>query len=582
MPSPSTDTFFAKCLPALRTDFQSCARLSDCDLSPTTEGELDSIYTDSEGRFRIMGAILETNFMGKACQIRENPLYDFVMKYAKEWGTKKLNIRKNGFGGNDVEPFVIVGRRAIINNNYWKFAAGVSGAGTAPNGAAYTLRIDATSLGDVPISVDWFPLGQSVFISGRGSTGGATLTQWKIAYADNANNVIRLYLVSQTSGAKTPSYKNEVPLEGVGMRGLANVSPYEKYCYQIPRLNDKIKYPAFIQNTRWTLCHDELTQRFIDRLREGNPLYSEYYAVDEAEYNRQVIQDFQYRLVNTFLFNTALPNQTMAAWDQLEEISSWSDSGIGGSGIYLPDIEGRCVGRRANAEGVYQQLAECGRVKDLLGQRMNFPELQAELYNMMRVRSDNGTPQANIFDIVVDSAFRPLFIQALVRYQQAKYEGAARYNIEVKDVRTNAGFVFSEFIMDYPAGMVLRVVSHYALDDLLTAHVAVNANLASPGRKALLLDWSTIYFAIIESRTVTRRTGDAEEIAKFNEDALCVIDIPKRSMKLNTMAFSTIVDCPRANLWIENFSFEVPEHQIAVGDSTDIYGNYTGNDAATP
>lgn len=578
MPSPSTDTFFAKCLPSLRTDFQNCARLSDCDLSPTTEGELDAIYTDSSGRFRIMGALLETNFMGKACQVRESPLYDFIMKYAREWGTKKLNIRKDGFGGNEYEPFVVVGRKAIINNNYWRFASGIAGAGTAPNGSAYTLRIDATSLTDIPISVDWFPIGQSVFISGRGATGAATLTQWKVAYADNANNVIRLYLVSQIAGAKTPSYKNEVPTEGVGMRGLTNVTPYEKYCYQIPRLNDRIKYLAFIQSTRWTLCEDELTTKFKDRLRANNPLYSEYYDVDEATYNKQVIQDFQNRLVHTFLFNTALPNQTAALWDQLETISSWSDSGIGGSGIYLPDVEGRCVGRRANAEGVYQQLAECGRVKDLLGQRMNWPELQAELYNMLRIRQDNGTPQANIFDIVVDSAFRPLFIQALVRYQQEKYEGAARYNIEPNIIRTNAGFVFQEFVLDFPAGVVLRVVSHYALDDLLTAHTAVNSNLTSPGRKALLLDWSSIYFAIIESRTVTRRTGDAEEIAKFNEDALCVIDIPRRSMKLNTMSFSTIVDCPRASLWIENFSFQVPEHQIASGDATDLYGNYAGND----
>lgn len=584
MPSPSTDTFFAKCLPALRTDFQPCSGLTDCNISPTTVDELDNIYADADGRFRIMGALLETDIMGKACQIRENSLYDFVMQNAKHWGMGVLNTRKKMNSGLvDVIPFVLVGREGIINNNYWAMTNGTAGAGDAPNGSAYTLVIDAASMSSIPLSVDWFPLNQSIFISGRDPTSGAgTLTQWNVVDAVVVGSVVRLYLASLNSGSRLPSYKTVTPLIGVGMRGVPNISPYERYCYQIPRINTETDYPAFVQNTRWTLCSDELTTKFMEHLRDNNPLYRKYYYVEEARANKQVITDFQNRLVHAFLWNTALPNQNLTDWDQLSTITTWTDDGQSGSGMYLPGVEGRCVARRANAEGVYQQLYECSRVKDLFGQRLNLPELQAELYNMQRVRKDNGHPTPNLFEIVVDSAFRPLFIQALVRYQQEKYEGAARYNIEVNDTVTDAGFVFRDFKMDYPPGSIIRVVSHYALDDYLTAHTTVSATLTTVGRKAWIFDWNSIYLAILESRSVTRRTGTAEEIAKVNEGALCVVDIPTKSVKINTMLWTTVVDCPKASLWIENFSFEVPEHAVAVGNPADIYGDYTANNTEFP
>ncbi len=575
--------FFLKCLPKYRTDFQSCSGLTDCNVSPTTADELESIYADASGRYRIIGALLETDIMGKACQIVENSFYNFIMENAKHWGTGVLNLKKKVNSGLiDVQPFVLIGRKSVINNNYWKLASGNATPGTAPNGTAYALRIDATSMTDIPLSVDWFPVGQVIYISGKSTSGGNTLTAWKVVDAVDQTTSIRLYLASQNSGSRLPSYKTETPLEGVGMRGVPNVSPYERYCAQVPKINQNTDYPAWIQNTRWTLCTDELTQKFLMHIREGNPLYRKYYHVEEAEYNRQVIADFQNRMVNTFLFNAPLPNQDMDNWDQLETISSFSDTGISGSGLYIPGVEGRCVARRANAEGVYQQLYECGRVKDLFGARLNWLELQAELYNIHRIRKDNGYP-SDVIEVVVDSAYRVLFIQALVRYMQSKYEGAARFNISVDEKTTNAGFVYQDFKLDYPSGVTLRVVSHMCLDDLLTAHQTVNGStLQSVGRKLLILEWNSIYMSIIESRSVNRSTGTAEEIAKINEGALCVVDIPVKSVKINTMMFTTVVECPKASLWVENFSFEVPEHAQKVGNYGDLYGDYTGNNVAFP
>jgi hypothetical protein len=572
-------TYFQKCTPLIRQDFQKCSGLTNCDIAATTQAQLEQIFTDTTtGKYRIMGALLQTDILGKACQIEENALYNVVMQYAKHWGLGALNTRpKMNSGLVDIMPFILVERKGIINNNYWNLANGVSGAGTSPRGFAYTLRIDATSMTSIPLSPDWFPDGQPIHISSVGTTGAATLTQWKVVDTVMTGTAVRLYLSSQNSGSRLPSWKTEVPTLGIGMRGVSNISPWERYCAQIPRLNTTTDYPAFVQDTRWTICNDKLTQDFMQHLVDDNPLYEKYFHVAEADYNKQLITDFQNRVVHTFLFQTALPNQTMDAWSSLETITTYSDAGIGDY-TYLPGVEGRCVARRANAEGVYPQLYECGRVKDLLGARMNWPELQAELYNIWRIRKANGYP-SDVIEIIMDSAYRVKFIQALVRYQQDKYEGAARYNINPEVKRTDAGFVFQEFVLDYPAGVVLRVVSHMSFDDLLTAHVTASATLSSVGRKMWIFEWNSIYMAILESRSVDRRSGNAEEIAKVNEAFMCVIDVPERSQKLNTMKFTTVVDCPKASLWIENFADLVPEHEVAVGDYTDLYGDYASNNA---
>ena len=574
--------FFQKCIPKYRSDFERCNGMTDCDISPTTEDELASIYADANGKYRIIGALLETDIMGKACQIEENPLYTLIMQYAQHWGPGALTVRKKQTGGlADIQPYLIISRKGIINNNYWRVQNGIASASTAPNGSSYDLRIDADSMTSIPASLEWFPVGLPVFISGRSTAGGNTNTQWEVVDRTTPVGVtgVRLYLKSKNSASRLPSWKTQTPTLGVLLRGVPNVTPWERYCTEIPKLNTNVDYMAFLQHTRWTICNDDLTKQFLTHIRDNNPLYRKYYHVEEGERNRQVLQDFQNRLVHSFLFNKALPNQNSENWDQLETITSWTDSST--QGIYLPGVEGRCVARRANAEGVYEQLQECGRVRDLNGDRMNWPELQAELYNIMRIRKDNGYPY-KVIEILVDSAFRPLFIQALIRYQQAKYEGAARYNINPEDKTTNLGFVFTDFILDYPAGLTLRVVSHMALDDLLTAHSAVSDTLSNAGRKMLILEWNSIYMGIIESRTAERRTGTPEEIARVNESALCVFDIPGKSVKLNTMLYSVVVECPRANLWVENFAFIVPEHEGRSRDYSDLYGDDPSNNTEFP
>lgn len=572
MPVTPSSTLFGKCSPLLRTDYDPCESLTQCNVSPTTPDEFASIYQDGSSRWRHMGALIEANIEGSMCGIREYTLADFLLANSVQVDAP-ITRKIQGGGYPETEPFVVVRRKNIINSTYWKYTNSSSTPGTAPNNVAYTHFVDAVSISAIPAAANWFPDGIEIFISGLSTSGTAIRGSWLVVDAATTDaNTTRVYLTSRNAATALPASKVSFPSQGLITRGIVNVSEYESFCDEIPALNPNANYLAWLETTRWSLCNDDINVEFRNRLVENNPLYREFFHVPEVERNRQVMTDFKKRLAHAFFWSKKLDaNQTENLWKNLPTISSQTLSSFS-------DVSARCVGRRANMVGIYEQLYECGRVVDAQGQRLNFPELQRFLYDIKRVREDNGG-DGSVIEIVVDSAYRVKFIQGLWRYLTATYEGALRANMDINnDKKTNLGFVFTDFALDYPAGTTLRVVSHKSFDDLLTAHRQVSSSIESAGRIALILDWSTVKLGVVSSETVTHRSASAEDIAKFNQAGFCVMKTPQKSVKLYSATITAIVDCPAANLWLENFEFAVPEHEQIVG-TVDGVGNWTANDA---
>lgn len=560
MPVDTTPTIFAKCTPLIRNDFDNCEGLTLCDVSPTTADELASIYIDGNGKFRKMGALLETLIEGKMCGIREHSLADFLIANAVTYD-EAFKMRAANSSVEEQEPFLRIRRKGVINANYWKYTNASSTPGTAPNSESYTHYVDAVSISSIPANIEWFPEGIEIFILGMSSSGTAVRSAYVVVDAETLNDTTtRVYLNSRNAATALPGSKVQFTDIGLVLRGLNNVNDYESYCRQIPALNPNQQYLAWTQDTRWSTCEDDFTMEYKKRIVENNPLYREFIHVESVEYNKQQVKDFKARLANAFFFSKKISaNQTETAWKNLDTIESLTLSTFSG-------LSARCVGRRANMVGVYEQLYECGRVFDLQGQILNVPELQQFLYDIQRVRRDNGD-DANVIEIAVDSAYRVQFVQGLWRYLTGRYEGAIRAVMNIPTEKTtDLGFTFTEFVLDYPAGLKLRIVSHTALDDLLTAHRQVSPAIENAGRWALILDWNSIHLGVISSESVTRRSASAEEWGKFNETALCTIKVPQKTMKLYSSKLAVVVDCPTSSLWLENFSFGVPEHEQPVGE----------------
>lgn len=572
---------FAKCLPAISTDIERCGGATMCSISPTRDNELTDIYKDSSGRWRIIGALLESDIMGKACQIVTNGMYDWIQANRKEFGAKRLTASKIAEGRWNVQPFVLVERHGPINNEFWNVTSGVSAAGTY-NGLAYDYTCLIASQGSIPASVQWFPVKLRVHINGVSNGGSATRTEYRIVASILSGTSVRIYAVANNASSFLDTAKIEAPATGFLTRGTPNVQDQESHCPQIPGINTTQLNPSFIETTRWSLCEDDQTIKYIAALVENNPLYKKFIHTPQAILNRQVLEDFQRRDAWSFFFNKPLPNQTMSNWNQLETVLAFSDTGSGSDYLYLP-WEGECMGRRASATGIYEQHAECGQVKDLQNQILNIPELGTALYNILRYRQDNRIPVAMgqygpIIEMYTDSYYASQLAVGFLRYINLKGEGLIRLNQDItrtenpNKAKNPFGFFYQAFAMDYPICEV-RIVTHKMFDDIVTA--ATSAGLgANIGRMLWILEWSTNYRAVIESNSQNNRTGDINTLAAVNAALMCTMKVPQRSQKLVSMSYTNIVECPKASLLMENISSDIPEHVQAVGVSTDLYGNY--------
>lgn len=549
---------FSKCVPAYGTDISRCGTVTKCDVVLPEADDLASLFQDESGNFRINDALFVSEFEIKACQSIVNGLYDFLMANKVNM-SDRLSVSKVSADLWDIRPFVLAMQKSIINNEFWTVSNG-----TDPGGN-YDWQVDVASQSSIPVDVRWFAVGDRVFIEGQAQDGTATRTAWEVGARAVVGNVVRLSLTSQNANSNLDAAKLEDPVTGVLLRGVPNVNDYEEFCAQIPGLNTNNLVPFWLETTRWGMCVDQRYEKYHKLLREGNPQYKMFGDIEAVQLNKQIGTDFQRRWVNTFFSNKPLPNQDLNNYNSLEQITTPTVANL-----TLVD-EGRCVGRRANAIGVYEQLAECGRVFDLQGQILNLPELFAELYNIQRVREAVGIPSDSI-DIFTDSEYCKQIENAMIAYFNAKTGGNSRYvwNMDVKHAKF--GFKFRSFELDWPM-ITINLVTHKYFDDRLAAAKAVSQE--DTGRFLWILDFSTIYPGIVGSNRVTLTSGDLSDLAKVDSTYQCVMAVDKRTQSLTSFTWTAVVECPESSLILENIAFDQPEHQGTSGDTEDFYGSYT-------
>jgi hypothetical protein len=554
---------FEKCLPAISTDIARCGSVTLCNVGKATGSTLASIFSDSTGQWRNMLSLLVSDFEIKSCGAKVNGLYEFIMAQKVNMA-HKINTRKLSGGVLAIEPFVMARQKTVINNVYFTAISGVV------NGANW--QMDVTSQTGIPNDVRWFPPGLHVFVSGKTVTGTKTSTSWQVISATIVGGNIRLVMSSLNAGTFLPAAKVTSPTSGVLRRGTVNVNDYEKYCDQIPGLNPNKDVPFFVGTTRYTMCWDELYDKYQSLLRANNPLYAKYGDVEAVELNRQIGADFQRRFVEAFFFEKPISaNQTINLYTNLDVINTYASSPL-----YLPSSEGRCVGYRANATGVYEQLAQCGRIFDLQGSQLNLPELFRLLYAIMRVREQNDEETASV-DLFMDTWLAGLFHQALINYYNAQSGGNFRMVMDLGQCKLGQngplGFRFNSYRLVSPA-LTINVVTHEYFDDVISAHTNVNSNFESVGRSIWILDWVGSYPGIIESNRVINDTGDLRSLAAVDTSYACVMKNPTQKVTLNSITYTVVVECPQANAILENIAFVVPEHATPTPGQT-VYDYYT-------
>lgn len=582
----ATEDLFQKCVPAIALGRQNCGAFTEYDISATGANQLDAIYSDEEGKFRVLGGIIQADLEGNMCQIRQNSLATLIDAMARPMDTRKLDFNNLPYSTKEIRPFVMIGRNGPINNNYWNVTTGApSAAFTAPalpvpaaapdptlGNYDYSFRV--VSQTGIPPSIDWFPPRSVIMITSQGSGGTTLRTNWKVIQAVASSTYVTIYAFGQNTESALAENQVTYPATGVAIRVNPNVDGYEAYCAQQPSLNTRQMYPAFFGETRVSWCMDDQVEKYYAALRANNPFFKEFGEVETVVRNKQILEGFKDREANSFFFEKALPNQNINDWGLLEPIKS-IDGSLVTNYLNFPGIFGRNMGRRANPVGIYEQLAACGSVFDLQGLTLNLAELFEKLYLVNRVRKDNGNT-SNVIEVVTDSAYAIKLRQGLLRYKKNRFEGLLQINEPIngaQSVKTKLGFNFTDIELDRPAGVILRIVTSEALDDWLDAHKRASGGISNSGRMLLFLDLgNSIYKSVIESATVTHKSADIEQMAAINGTAFCAMKLPSRSIKLMSVKRAYIVDCPMASIWMEGIADAVPEHCGVSGDPLNLGG----------
>jgi len=563
---------FEKCLPAIGNNINECGAVTLCDVITAESDELTSIFTDGSGHFRDLRALLATQFEIKACGAKTNGLYDFLMSNKRMMGNRKFT-RSLGPGNSEIDPFIMASQHSVINAEYW------SVVNFWQTGGTYTIHVRSRS--SIPLDSRWFVPGMNVYVSARSAGGtalrGSFLVVSSAAATFGGQSTINIQATAQndTLGAAAKAafsgFTAGAPLSAaVLIRGSANVQDAERWCYNRPALNDRKHVPFWFETDRYTMCTDQLYEAYFKRLQEGNEYFRLFGDVDATQRNKQLGDMHQREWLNKFFWNKRIStNQTLGTYRSLAEVTTWSNVS---QGLYLPG-EGRCVGRKANAIGVYEQLAECGQVFDLQNQRLNLVELFENLiYPIWRARGDQGIPNQTI-EIFTDSYTASQIQKGMIDYYNTRSDGLARFMIDTKQVMNGQmgrmGFNYDTYRLQYPI-VDIRIVTHPYFDDNRSAHIA--EGIGSAGSFLWILDFTSIYPGIIASNAVTHTTGDLEKLAAIDQDYACVMANPTQTISLKSLTWTAVVECTATSAILENF-----DATLTPTGSTTVYGGIPGS-----
>lgn len=567
-----SSNIFSRCLPAIGSNINECGAVTLCNVVVAHTDELTNIFTDGAGNFRDLHALLATQFEIKACGAKTNGLYDFLMANKRLMANRVIKTPL-GPGNSEISPFIMAAQHSVMNTEYWSLKNLFNGNGM------YTIHV--ASRASIPLDDRWFVPGMNIYVHARSAAGTALRGSFKVTSAQASSfGGSSTILISATAENSTlgwvakaafDGFTGGAPLSaGVVIRGSANVQDVERWCYNRPALNDRKHVPFWWETDRYTMCTDQLYQAWFNRLQDGNEYFKLFGDVDSAQRNKQLGDIFQREWLNKFFWNKRISaNQTLGLYRNLAQVTTFSNAT---QGLYTP-IEGKCVGRKANAIGVYEQLAECGQVFDLQNQQLNLVELFEQLiYPIWRARGDQGIPN-DVIEIFTDSYTASQFQRGMIQYYDTRSDGLARFMIDTKQVMTGKmgelGFNYSEYMLQYPQ-VRIRIVTHNFFDDFATAMSLESQN--SAGRFLWILDFTSIYPGVITSNSMVHVTGDLEKLAAVDQDYACVMANPTQEVKLNSLTWTAIVECPATSAIVENFDItRIPAGDAGQTPYTDLY-----------
>ena len=301
------------------------------------------------------------------------------------------------------------------------------------------------------------------FVGGKGGTQslvkGSAVTDW------NAD-----FKVSASVSANAPSFKLARAGGGVVVSGTNNVNDFESWCENRPALNTLKHVPFWYQTSRYTLCVDQFYKEWLERMMRQNTYFQRFGDVPLAERNKQLGLMFQKEWVNSFFWGQPLNGQTLAGYQgTLEQVNSFSPT----NQLELNSgMEGKLIGYRANATGIYRQLKDTDRVTDKQGGALVLEaDLFDKLFEIVRSRKDQGKP-ADSIDIFTDTRTARQIWRAMIAYYKKDGSLATDASLsttwDMGQKNLFGGFYSQSYTLHHPVGVQMNIITNEFFDDMAT------------------------------------------------------------------------------------------------------------------
>jgi len=419
---------------AIWNNYDTCGTMTRADVGLAESGDLDAIFTATDStnemgafdRYRDMESLLVTQMELKACGGRQYGMYDWLMSSAKSMG-KGITKRNVSGGVSEIEPFILAAQKDVIKDDYWlvdkimnhafdyETSASTSSlnaslgtiANISPVSGQFVIRLKPS--GNNPAVAGYFKSGLTINLFSKAADAGAGYRiQFKVdeavahtlASVDYVDVVVD-YQSGWGAGADTgatfafgdATVASKIGAPGTGGTGVVtiganNINDFESWCENRPALNTLKHVPFWYQTSRHSLCVSEFYKEWLERMLRTNAFFNKFGDVTLAERNAQLGLQFQKEWVNSFFWGQPISDkQKLATYKELGVINS-VDSSVFAAGS---DIESAAIGYRANALGIYRQLADCGRVVDKAGVALDLSDfLEGNIFDLVRSRKDQG------------------------------------------------------------------------------------------------------------------------------------------------------------------------------------------------
>jgi hypothetical protein len=320
-----------------------------------------------------------------------------------------------------------------------------------------------------------------------------------------------------------------------------------------------------------------LFNEWRDLVLANNPLYKEFYYVPDVERMRQLGEQFENNLFNALRDQSAISDkQNLTEYEQLPEIPNFiSDTGLGVEGA-------RCYDRKANAIGWYEQLRECDRWYDAAGESLNIYSIFDAIYQMRRVRAGIGSAAQMRFDVFCSGDVAEYTEAMMIGFYDLKFGGKEQYIMNMKSgANQELGLTYTSYVLGgRNNGVVLNIITDWAFDD--EASEFIDADLDTVGNTLFFLDMTGMYMKVIESSVVTNHTGNLKDLVAVDGSFGCVEETLKKDTTLNGLTFTAVLECPAANLIVDNFTISTAGVFAANTRPAGSHASYLPDQVVTP